>query len=118
VGSLLTSDLGRAILADVLHAAADVLRRNREIGQQRREAGQAMIERGAELTSTAMQVGTEAASGAVGTGADITAAAVDIAQKAAGALSSVATNAVLNMIPRAGTGDETRKGSRKCRPER
>ena len=83
-----------------------------------------MIETGTELTSTAMQAGTEAASGAVGTSAEITAAAVDIAQTAAGTLASVATNAVLNMLPGAGTEDdrgedrETRRGSRKSGPER
>jgi len=82
-----------------LNAAAGVLRQTREINEQGQETGQAMIARGTDLASTAVEVGTKAASGAVDTGAEITAAAVDIAQTAAGTLATVATNAVLNMLP-------------------
>jgi hypothetical protein len=110
VGSLLTSQLGREILADVLNAAAGVLRQTREINEQGQETGQAMIARGTDLASTAVEVGTKAASGAVDTGAEITAAAVDIAQTAAGTLATVATNAVLNMLPGAGSRDDDARG--------
>lgn len=103
MGSLLTSELGRAILADVLNATADALRQNRDMSRQTQEAGQAMIVRGTDLASTAMQVSTQTASGAVDTSAEITAAAVDVTQTAAGTLASVATNAVLNMLPGADT---------------
>ena len=106
VGSLVTSQLGREILADVLNAAADVLRQNRAMSQQAQVAGRAVVDRGTDLASTAAQVGTEAASGAVDTGAQITAAAVDIAQTAAGALATVATSAVLNMLPGGSTDDD------------
>jgi hypothetical protein len=116
VGSLLTSEPGREILADMLNAAAGVLRQNRGVGQQAQEAGRGMVDRGTDLASTAVQVGTEAASGAVDTGAEITAAAVDMAQTAAGTLASVATSAMLNMLPGAGTGkDDGQKGRRRRR---
>jgi hypothetical protein len=112
VGSLLTSELGREILADMLNAAAGVLRQNRGTGQQAHEAGRAMVEGGTDVATTAMQVGTEAASGAVDTGAEITAAAVDMAQTAAETLATVATSAVLNMLPGAGTSDGERQEGR------
>jgi hypothetical protein len=49
-------------------------------------------------------------------GAEITAAAVDIAQTAAGTLATVATGAVLNMLPGGSTGDdEGQKGRRRRR---
>ena len=124
VESLLTSELGREILADVLNATAGVLRQNREMGRQAEVAGRAMIDRGTDLASTAVNVGTEVASGAVDTSADITAAAVDIAQTAAGTLAAVATNAVLNMLPGAQAGNDqdpeggAGKDSREGRPGR
>jgi hypothetical protein len=114
VGSLLTSQLSREILADVLNAAANVLRQNRMMSQPAPEVGRA-VDRGTELASTAVQVGTEAASGAVDTGVEITAAAVDIAQRAAGTLATIATNAALNMLPGAGTGDEGQEDKRRRR---
>lgn len=127
VGSLVTSQLGREILADVLNAAADVLRQHRAAGQQAQEV-RAIVGRGPDLASTAVQVGTEAASGAVDAGAEITAAAVDIAQTAAGTLATVARSAVLNMLPGTRTDDAeghegeghegaTRRRARKGRPE-
>ena len=116
VGSVLTSELGREILADMLNAAAGVLRQNRGTGQQAQEAGRGMIEGGTDLASTAVQVGTEAASGAVDAGAEITAAAVDMAQTAAGTLATVAASAMLNMLPGGGTSDdEDQKGRRRRR---
>ena len=116
MGSLLTSELGREIMADMLNAAAGVLRQNRGPGQQAQEARRAIVEGGTDVATTAMQVGTEAASGAVDTGAEITAAAVDMAQTAAGALATVATSAVLNMLPGGSTNeDEGRKGRRRRR---
>jgi hypothetical protein len=52
----------------------------------------------------------------VDTGAEITAAAVDMAQTAAGTLATVATSAVLNMLPGGGTNeDEGQKGRRRRR---
>src|SRR5215212_2746964 len=48
VGSLINSQLGREILADVLNAAAGVLRQNRQMGQQAQEAGRAVIDRGTD----------------------------------------------------------------------
>jgi hypothetical protein len=114
MNTLLTSDLGREILADVLNAAAGALRQNREMGQKAQEAGRAMTDRGTDLASSAVQVGTQAAAGAVDTSAEITAAAVDIAQTAAGTLATVATNAVLNMLPGADAGkDENQDGRRR-----
>jgi hypothetical protein len=116
VGSLLTSELGREILADMLNAAAGALRQHRGTGQQAQEAGQGMVDRGTDVATTAVQVGSEAASGAVDTGAEITAAAVDMAQTAAGALATVATSAVLNMLPGGGTNeDEGQTGRRRRR---
>ena len=124
VGSLINSQLGREILADVLNAAAGVLRQNRQMGQQAQEAGRAVIDRGTDAASTAVQVGTEVASGAVNTGVGITSAAVDIAQAAAGTLATVATEAMLNMLPGAPTGEDQgqqgdrRKGARNSRTGR
>ena len=74
-----------------------------------------MVEGGTNVATTAMQVGTEAASGAVDTGAEMTAAAVDMAQTAAGALATVATSAVLNMLPGAGTSDDEGQKGRRLR---
>ena len=116
MGSLVTSELGREILADMLNAAAGVLRQHRGTGQQAQEAGRAMVDRGTDLATMAVQVGTVVTSGAVDTGAEITAAAVDMAQTAAETLATVATSAVLNMLPGAGTGeDEGQKGRRRRR---
>ena len=106
VGTLISSQLGRDILADVLTAAARVLRENREVAYEAQQAGRAMIDRGADVASTTAQVGTEVAAGAVNAGAQVTSAAVDVAQAAAGSLAEMATNAVLNMIPGAPARDD------------
>ncbi len=101
----------------MLNAAAGVLRQNRGTGQQAQAAGRGTVEGGTDVATTAMQVGTGAASGAVDTGAEITAAAVDMAQTAAGTLATVATVAVLNMLPGVGTSDDegqTRRGRRRA----
>jgi hypothetical protein len=105
LGSLLISQPGREILAEVLNAAAGVLRQSRETGQQVQQPGQAMIDRSTDLASTAVQVSSEVASGAVDTGIEITAAAVDMVQTAAGTLATVSTNAVLDVLPGRGTGE-------------
>jgi len=71
-----------------------------------------MIDRGTDLASTAINVGSDVASGAVDTGVEITAAAVEMAQAAAGTLAAVSTNAMRNVLPGAGSGDdEDRQGS-------
>ena len=106
VGTLLTSDLSREILAEVLNAAAGVLRQNRRAGQQVQDTGRAMLDRSTESASTAVQVGTEVAAGAVDAGTEISVAAAEMAQTAAGALAAMATNAMLNMLPGASTGAE------------
>ena len=111
LGPILSSQLGREILADVLNAAAAVLRQNRQIGRQVQEAGQTMIDRGTDLASTALNVGSEVAAGAVDTGVEITAAAVEMAQAAAGTLAAASTNAMRNVLPGARSGeDEDRQG--------
>jgi hypothetical protein len=106
VGTLLTSDLSREILAEVLNAAAGVLRQNRRAGQQVQDTGRAMLDRSTESASTAVRVGTEVAAGAVDAGTEISVAAAEMAQTAAGALAAMATNAMLNMLPGASTGAE------------
>ena len=106
VGTLLTSDLSREILAEVLNAAAGVLRQNRRVGQRVQDTGRAMLDRSTESASTAVQVGTEVAAGAVDAGTEISVAAAEMAQTAAGALAAMATNAMLNMLPGAGSGAE------------
>jgi hypothetical protein len=106
VGTLLTSDLSREILAEVLNAAAGVLRQNRRAGQQVQDTGRAMLDRSTETASTAVQVGTEVAAGAVDAGTEISVAAAEMAQTAAGALAAMATNAMLNMLPGASTDAE------------
>ena len=74
-----------------------------------------MVDRGTDLATTAVQVGTDVTSGAVDTGAEITAAAVDMAQTAAGTLATVATSAMLNMLPGAGTSDDEGQTGRRRR---
>ena len=106
VGTLLTSDLSREILAEVLNAAAGVLRQNRRAGQQVQDTGRAMLDRSTESASTAVRVGTEVAAGAVDAGTEISVAAAEMAQTAAGALAAMATNAMLNMLPGASTDAE------------
>jgi hypothetical protein len=103
MGSLVTSQLGREIVADVLDAAAAVLRQQRQMGQQAQDAGRAMLDTGSRSASTAVLVGTEVASGTVCASTEIAAAAANLAQTAAGAMAAAATNAVLNMIPGATT---------------
>jgi hypothetical protein len=97
----------------VLEAAAVVLRRDRT-GEQISGAVNAVAETGGNMVSTAVDVSTDVASGAADAGAEITAAVVDMAETAAGALATMATGAVLNMLPEGS--DEA--GSRKSRGRR
>ena len=90
MGSLLTSEPGREILTDMVHAAAGLHGQFRRTGQEAQEVSRAMVHRGTDVASTAVQVGTEAASGAVDTDAEITAAAIDVAQMAARTLAGKA----------------------------
>jgi hypothetical protein len=113
VGSLVVSEVGRQILAEMLDAAASALRQNRAVGREVQKAGQAMIDRGAETASTAVQVGGEIAAGAVEAGSEVAGAATTMARTAAEALAAVATSAALNMFP-GGTG--AKKRTTKGRP--
>jgi hypothetical protein len=114
MSTLLSSDLSREVVAEVLDAAAGVLRQNREVGRQVQATGQTMLERSTGSASNAVRVGTEVASGAVDAGTEIAAAAAHMAQTAAGALAAMATNAMLNMMPGASTAvDEKRTRRRK-----
>ncbi len=97
VGSLLNSQLGREILADVLDAASAVLRRDRR-GQQVERTVNAVADAGSDIASTAVDVSTDIASGAVEAGATIASAVTDMAETAAGTLASMATGAVLDMV--------------------
>jgi hypothetical protein len=112
-GMLLTSDLSREILAEVLNAAAAVLRQDRQAGQQVQDTGRAMPDRSTETASTAVQVGTEVAAGAVEAGTEISVAAAEMAQTAAGALAAMATNAMFNMLPGANAEKERNRGPRR-----
>ncbi len=83
--TLVTSPLGRAIMADVLIAAADALRKDRPNLQQTVEEG----------TQQVMKVG----GAAIDAGSDVASAAVTLAQSAAGALAEVVTDAARDMLP-------------------
>lgn len=93
VSSLLSTQAGREILADVFDAAAGVLRRNREIAQQVVASGGA-----------ALQAGTNAAG-------DVTSAARGMAQSAAGSLADLASETVRAILPgEAGRGRGAARG--------
>ena len=116
MSTLLSSDLSREIVSEMLEAAAGVLRQNREVGRQVQATGQTMLERSTGSAANAVQVGTEVASGAVDAGTEIAAAAANMAQTAAGALAAMATNAILNMMPGASAAlDKDRTGRRRQR---
>jgi hypothetical protein len=105
-------------MAEVLDAVAGVLRRDRGAGQQVAGVMSAAADTGADVASTAVEVSADVASGAVDASTQIAAAAVDMAGTAAEALATVATDAVLNMLPggsaeTAGTDDGRRGGGRK-----
>ena len=108
VGSLLNSQLGREILADVLDAASAVLRRDRT-GQQVERTMNTVADAGSDIASTAVDVSTDIASGAVETGATIASAVTDMAETAAGTLAAMATGAALDMV--SGEAEDTRKRS-------
>jgi hypothetical protein len=113
VGSLLTSQPGREILADVLDAAAGVLRRNREVAQQVVASGEAAVESGRELATAAFRAGTTAAD-------EVAAATRGVAETAAGALAELAGEALRTLMPEStsrtgGSKRGTRKGSGKAR---
>jgi hypothetical protein len=117
VSALLASQPGRDILAEVLESAAAVLRKDRT-GQQVAGGVNALSETGTNVVSTAVDVGTDVASGAADAGAEITSAVVDMAETAAGALATMATGAVLNMLPGESSGSPSRSrrgGARKRR---
>jgi hypothetical protein len=99
VGSLLGTQLGREILADVLDAAAGVLRRNRELAQSVAATGEAALESGREMTNAAFTASTNVAG-------DVASAARDMAQTAAGALAGLTSEAMRTMVP----GSEEKRG--------
>jgi hypothetical protein len=99
VGSLLGTQLGREILADVLDAAAGVLRRNRELAQSVAATGEAALESGREMATAAFTTSTNVAG-------DVASAARDMAQTAAGALADLTTEAMRTMVP----GTEEKRG--------
>jgi hypothetical protein len=101
VGSLLGTQLGREILADVLDAAAGVLRRNRELAQSVADSGEAALESGREMATAAFTASTNVAG-------DVASAARDMAQTAAGALADLTTEAMRTMVP----GGEEKRGNR------
>jgi hypothetical protein len=114
VGSLVVSEVGRQILAEMLDAAARALRENRAVAREVQAAGEAIIDRGAETASTVVQVGAEVASGTVEAGTEVASAAATMARTAAEALATVATNAALNMFSVA-SGSEGRETKRRPR---
>jgi hypothetical protein len=83
--TLVTSSLGRAILADVLMAAAEALRKERPNLQR-------MTEQGMRATAQAGDAALEA-------GDDVAAAAKTMAQSAAGAVAEMATAAARDLLP-------------------
>ena len=104
VGSLMTSQVGREILADVLDAAAGVLRRNREITEQVVASGGAALESGRELATAAFRAGTSAAD-------DVASATRGMAESAAGTLAELAGEAVRTMMPDTRSSSRGRKGT-------
>ncbi len=111
LGSLLSSQLGREILADVLDAASAVLRRDRG-GQQIAGAVNAVAGAGADVASTAVEVGTDVVSGAVDASATIASAVADMAETAAGTLASLATGTVLDRVSGAAADEGSTRGKK------
>jgi len=101
IGSLLDSQAGRAILADVLDAAAGALRRNSEAAQQMIASGEAAIDSGRELAGSAVRAGTTAAEGAAS-------AARELAETAIERLADLVGGAARSLLPE----PEQRSGSR------
>jgi hypothetical protein len=98
VGALLTSQLGREILADVLDSAAGVLRRNRDVAQQVAASGEAALDSGRDMATAAFDASTNVAG-------EVASATRGIAQTAAGALAELASDAMNAMTSgAAGTG--------------
>jgi hypothetical protein len=87
-GTLITSPLGREILADVLEAAAAVLRKQREVAKQVADAGEAAVKTTGEVASLSR----------------------DMAQATAGALADATTDALRSLLPEPPTGAGGRRG--------
>ena len=85
LNTLVTSSLGREILADVLIAAAAALKKDRPIVQRAFEEG--------------VQKAAQAGATAVGAGTDVASATATLAQSAAGALAEIVTDAARDMLP-------------------
>jgi hypothetical protein len=118
MGALLTSQVGRQVLAEVLEAASAVLRRVRDTGQQVTGAGKAAMDTGSDTASKAVDVSTEALSGAIETSGEIASAAAGMVQAAAGSLATIASSAVDNLMPESAASRGTdakpkRRGRRK-----
>jgi hypothetical protein len=97
LNTLVTSSLGRAILADVLVAAADALRKDRPNLQQ-------AVEDGAQQTA-------QAGAAAIDAGTDVASATVTLAQSAAGALAEMVTDATRDMLPGSTPGKTEGRGT-------
>lgn len=111
IGSLLSSQPGREILADVLDAAAGVLRRNREITQQVVASGEAALESGRDLATAAFRASTSAAD-------EMTSAARGMAETAAERLAELAGDTVRTILPQSSSasdagGPETKGGGKR-----
>jgi hypothetical protein len=118
VGSLLTSQVGREVLAEVLEAAVSVLRRVRDTGQQIANTGGAAVDAGSSTVSSAVDVTTDVASGAIETGTEIASATADMMQTAVGTLANIATSGVRSLLPEASAepeGTDGQKGRGKTR---
>lgn len=85
LNNLVTSPLGREILADVLIAVAAALKKDRPIVQRAFEDG--------------VQKAAQAGATAVGAGADVASATATLAQSAAGALAEIVTDAARDILP-------------------
>lgn len=102
LSDLITSPLGREILADVLIAAAAALKKDRPTVQQAFEDG--------------VQKAAQAGATAVGAGSDVASATATLAQSAAGALAEVVTDAARDILPGSPTkksGSGSTRGRRK-----
>ena len=104
LNTLVTSSLGRAILADVLVAAADALSKDRPNLQQ-------TIDQGAQQAA-------HAGAAVIDSGADVALATRTLAESAAGALAGMVTDAARDILPGStpekteGRGDGRRKRRR------
>lgn len=110
VGSLLASQTGRDILAEVLEAAAGVLRKVRQTGEQVADASSAAADAGADLATRAVEMSTDVASDVAEGGADIAAAGANMVDAAAGAMADIATAAMNTLVPEQPAGTGARKG--------